>query len=218
MRARLSIVLVLSVAAFGAPDAFAQSPYYNRDRGFGVGALLGALTGGAIGHNNGQTAEGALIGGAVGALAGAAMGDSVDADVARTKAAYEQQLAQQASQAVTVADAISMTQSRLSDNVIATHIRTYGVVARPKANDLILMSQAGVSDTVIHAMQSAPVAGAGVAVAPPTSSVIVREHYYAPPVYLAPVAPHWHCPPYRPYPMHAHPHSAGIRWGISFGD
>ena len=59
----LSVLSVLPSAGFG------QSPYYNRDRGFGVGALVGALTGGAIGHNNGQTAEGALIGGAVGALA-----------------------------------------------------------------------------------------------------------------------------------------------------
>jgi uncharacterized protein YcfJ len=205
----LSVLSILPSAGFG------QSPYYHRDRGFGVGALVGALTGGALGHNNGQTAEGALIGGAVGALAGAAVGDSVDTDIARNNAVYEQRLARQVSQAVSVQDVITMSQSRLSDSVIVTHIRTYGVAARPLANDLILLSNAGVSDAVIGAMQTAPLAVA--ASAPPAEyrNVIVREHYYGPPVYAVPVAPYWHHGPSRPYPMHAYPPAPGVHWGLS---
>jgi len=213
MNARL--LIVLSVLSILPSAGFGQSPYYHRDRGFGVGALVGALTGGAIGHNNGQTAEGALIGGAVGALAGAAVGDSVDTDIARNNAVYEQRLARQVSQAVSVPDVITMTQSRLSDNVIVTHIRTYGVAARPQANDLIVMSNAGVSDAVIGAMQTAPLAVAASAPPPEYRNVIVREHYYGPPVYAVPVAPYWHHGHCRPYPSHMYPPAPGVHWGMS---
>ena len=211
------LLVLLSVLSLFPSLGLGQSPYYNRDRGFGVGALVGALTGGAIGHNNGQTAEGALIGGAVGALTGAAIGDSVDTDIARNNAIYDQRLASQLSQAVSVQDVLTMSQSRLSDSVIVTHIRTHGVAARPQANDLILMSNAGVSEAVIGAMQTAPLAVAAPAPPPAYRNVIVREHYYAPPVYAVPVAPYWHhrhCPP---YPMPMYPRAPGVHWGISIG-
>jgi len=179
MKAKL--LFLLSVLSLPACVGLGQSPYYHRDRGLGVGALVGAVTGGAIGNNNGQTVEGALIGGAVGALAGAVIGDSVDTDIARNNAVYEQRLSRQMSQAVSVSDVVTMTQSRLSDTVIVTHIRTYGVAVRPQANDLMLMSNAGVSDVVIGAMQTAPLAVAAPAPPPAYHNVIVREHYYAPP-------------------------------------
>ena len=108
-----------------------------------------------------------------------------------------------------------MSQSRLSDSVIVTHIRTYGVAARPQANDLILMSNAGVSDAVIGAMQTAPLAVAASAPPPEYRNVIVREHYYGPPVYAVPVAPYWHHGHCRPYPMHAYPPAPGVHWGLS---
>jgi len=220
MNMKVKLLFLLSVLSVPASAGFGQPPYYHRDRGLGIGAVVGALTGGAIGNNNGQTVEGALIGGAVGALAGAVVGGSVDTDIARNNAVYEHRLARQMSQAVSVADAITMTQSRLSDGVIVTHIRTYGVAARPQANDLIMMSSAGVSDAVIGAMQTAPLAVAAPAAPPPPAyqNVIVREHYYAPaPVYAVPVAPYWHHGPCRPYPMHVHPRSHGVHWGISVG-
>lgn len=213
MKAKL--LLLVSVLSLPAGVGLGQSPYYHRDRGLGLGALVGAVTGGAIGNNNGQTLEGALIGGAVGAFAGAAIGDSVDTDIARNNAVYEQRLARQMSQAVSVADVITMTQSRLSDSVIVTHIRTYGVAARPQANDLILLSNAGVSEAVINAMQTAPLAVAEPAPPPAYRNVIVREHYYAPPVYAVPVAPYWRPCHHPPYPMYVHPRSPGVHWGLS---
>ena len=213
MNARL--LIPLSLLSLFPSVGFGQSPYYHRDRGFGVGALVGALTGGAIGHNNGQTAEGALIGGAVGALTGAAIGDSVDTDIARNNAVYEQRLARQVSQAVSVQDVLTMSQSRLSDSVIVTHIRTHGVAARPQANELILMSNAGVSDAVIGALQTAPLAVAAPAPPPEYRNVIVREHYYGPPVYAVPVAPYWHPGHCRPYPRPGYPPAPGVHWGLS---
>ena len=214
MKAKL--LVLLSVLSLLPSIGLCQSPYYHRDRGLGLGAVVGAVTGGAIGNNNSRTLEGALIGGAVGALAGAVIGDSVDTDIARNNAVYEQRMARQMSQAVSVADAITMTQSRLSDGVIVTHIRNYGVVARPQANDLILMSNAGVSEAVIHAMQTAPLAVAEPSPPPPAyRNVIVREHYYAPPVYAVPVAPYWGPCYGRPYPVHVYPRSPSVHWGLS---
>ncbi len=169
----LSVLSVFSSASFG------QSPYEHRDHGLALGAVVGALTGGAIGHNNGKTAGGALIGGAVGALAGAAIGNSVDSDIARNNAVYEQRLARQLSDAVSVQDVMAMSQAKLSDGVIVTQIKTHGVVARLQPNDLILLSNAGVSDVVISAMQTATLAVAPAAPTPAYRNVIVREHYYA---------------------------------------
>ncbi len=212
------LLVLLSVLSFFSSACYGQWPYENRDRGLVLGGLLGGLTGGAIGHNNHQTAEGALIGGAVGALAGAAIGDSVDTDIARNNAAYEQRLANRLSQqAVSVQDVIGMTQARLSDAVIVTQIKTRGVAARLQSNDLILLGNAGVSDTVITAMQTAPLAAA--AASPPVAyrNVIVREHYYAPPVYVAPVYPPWHHGPYWRHPGPPRPPAPGLHWGLSIG-
>jgi len=214
MNARL--VAVLSLLSLLPSSGLCQSPYYHRNQGLGLGALMGAVTGGAIGNHNGETVEGALIGGAVGALAGAAIGDSVDADIARNNAVYEQRLARQMSQAVSVQDVISMSQSRLSDSVIVTHIRTYGVAVRPQANDLILMNNAGVSEAVIGAMQTAPLAVAPPAPAPEYGTVVVREHYYGPAVYAVPVVPYWHHGPYRPCPRPLPPPPGpSVHWGFS---
>ncbi len=210
------LLVLLSVLSLLPSLGWSQSPYYHRNRGLGLGAVVGAVTGGAIGNNNGETVEGALIGGAVGALAGAAIGDSVDTDIARNNAVYEQRLARQMSQAVSIQDVITMSQSRLSDNVIVTHIRTYGVAARPQANDLILMSNAGVSEAVIGALQTAPLAVAPPAPVPEYPNVIVREHYYGPPVYAVPVAPYWHHGPCRPYPRPLPPPGPSVHWGFSF--
>lgn len=212
---KTKLLVLLSVLSFLSSACYGQWPYENRDRGLVLGGLLGGLTGGAIGHNNHQTAEGALIGGAVGALAGAAIGDSVDTEIARNNAVYEQRLARQQSQAVTVQDVIAMSQARLSDSVIVTHIKTQGVAVRLQPNDLILLNNAGVSETVISAMQTAPLA---VAPAPPPTAyrnVIVREHYYAPPVYVAPVYPHWHHGPYWAHPCPPRPPAPGVHWGVT---
>jgi uncharacterized membrane protein len=214
-------LVLLSVLSLLPCVCYGQWPYENRDRGLALGALMGGVTGGVVGHQSGKTAPGALIGGAVGALAGAAIGDSVDTKIAQNNAAWEQRLiAQQQSQAVTVQDVIAMSQARLSDSVIATHIQTHGVVARLQPSELITLRNAGVSDAVISTMQTAPLAVA--AVAPPTAyrHVIVREHYYAPPVVVAPVYPvhpGWHHGPGWPHPPPVYRYSPGVHWGVTIG-
>jgi hypothetical protein len=197
--------------------ASGQSPYEHRNRGIGIGALMGALTGGAIGDGNGEAAAGAAIGAVVGGLTGAAIGDSVDRDIAYNRAVTQQQLNARLSRAVSPQVAIEMTQSRLADSVIITHIQSNGVPYRPQTADLIAMSNAGVSEGVIRAMQTAPLATAPTPVY--RENVIVervdvvapRVHYVAP-RYVYPVPhPHYHHPRYQ----HCQP---GVHWGFSFSN
>ncbi len=212
MRVKLTILVLLSLSSV----SFAQSPYQYRDQGLVVGGLMGALTGGAIGKNNGNTAAGAAIGTAVGALTGAAIGDSVDTDIAWNNAAAQHRYAAQTARAVTVQDVISMTHAGLSDDVIVTHIRANGIVRRPQPTDLITMSNSGVRDAAIRAMQTAPLANAA-PVATPTyrPRVIVQEHHYVTPRCYAPTWHHGHHWSHH----HVHPHHRGpsVRWGFSFG-
>jgi hypothetical protein len=178
------------------------------DRGATVGGLGGAGLGALIGEASGHGVEGALLGGAAGMLTGAVVGDSIDRDNARATAEMNARLSQQNSAAVTTADVVAMTQNGVNEEVIATHIRTSGVAQRLQSADLITLKNQGVSDRVINALQTAPLAGANVA--PPASAyaqpvyaspgpVIVEEIHYGPPVYYAPRR-HWHphyCPPPR---------------------
>lgn len=201
---------------------FAQYATEHRDQGAVLGALLGGLTGAAIGDRNDEALAGAAIGAGVGALTGGTIGQSVDHDLARQQAVQYQRYQAVVGRAVSVEDAISMTQAGLSDNVIATQIRTQGIVYRPRTEDLVRMSQMGVSETVIAALQTAPVASAAPAVSSPSrrAPVVVEERVYvAPPMYVRPY------PAYRPLPgcygpprgqYHPHYHG-GAHWSFSFG-
>ena len=214
-------VVALLVLSLLASLAHGQSPYEYRTDGAVVGGLLGAVTGGALGNTKGKALPGALIGGAVGALTGAAVGDSIDNKVARNNAIYEQRLAAQAqaTQAVSLQDVMSMSQARLSDNVIITQIRTRGVLARPQPNDLIALSQAGVSDAVIAAMQTAPLATVPV-VSPTYPTRVVQEHVYVTPSYPPPVYFYYGAPYHRHYyppPPPPHRYAPGVHWGITIG-
>lgn len=210
-------LLVLSLLASLARG---QSPYEYRNGGAVVGGLMGAVTGGALGNAKGKTLPGALIGGAVGALAGAAVGDSIDTKVAHNNAVYEQRLAAQAqaTQAVSLPDVMSMSQARLSDNVIITQIRTRGVLARPQPNDLITLSQAGVSDAVIAAMQTAPLATVS-AVPPVYPTRVVEQRVYVAPPYPPPVYFYYGAPYHRHYypPPPPPRYAPGVHWGITIG-
>jgi len=62
---------------------------------------------------------------------------------------------------VTYPEVIQMTRSGVSESVIVGHIQTNGVWARPDVDEVIALSQEGVSDYVIQAMQAAAVTGAG---------------------------------------------------------
>lgn len=201
MKAKCLWLMLIALPGLGC-----QSSNY-AERGTAIGALTGALTGAAIGKNNGNTGAGAVIGTAVGALAGTAIGEGIDADIARNNAIIQERLGRQLAGAVGTGDVITMTQANLSDEVIITHIQANGVATPPRPEDLITLSNAGVSDAVIKAMQTAR---------PPTTSVpavsnpvIVEEHHYVTP-YPRPYRTHWH----HGYPRR---HRSNVHWGFSFG-
>ena len=152
-----------------------------------------------------------MIGGAVGALTGAAIGENVDEEVARNRAFIEQQMGRRMAEAVTVGDVVAMHQASLSDEVIITHLRGYGVAQRPKVEDLITLRNHGVSDAVVKAMQETPPPQPPYPPPQPARPVVIEEHYYGPPY----PPPYWH---YRPYYPHRRRHPApGFHWGFSFG-
>ncbi|MEX0717118.1 MAG: glycine zipper domain-containing protein [Planctomycetaceae bacterium] len=178
------------------------SPYHS-DRGALVGGLTGAGVGTLIGSGGGHPVAGALIGGGVGTLAGTVIGDSMDKKEAERHAAIPTVVGQPvAVGAVTVDDAIAMTQAGVSPDVIAGQVRSRGVAFPPGSHDLIRMQQAGVDPAVMQAMQATP-GVMQVVRAPLPPPVIVEEHYY--PYHPAP--PWWHRPRHRRPPP---------RPGISF--
>ena len=163
------------------------------DRGAGIGGLAGAGAGALIGEGSGHGVEGALIGGALGMLAGSEIGNAAD----RRDAAQQAQIARANSGAVTATDVVAMVQNGVSEEVIATHIRTNGVQQRIHPGDLITLRNQGVSDYLINAMQTAHVGGAAVVQQPvygtpvyAPQGVIVHE-VAGPPVFYA-HRRHWH--------------------------
>jgi hypothetical protein len=214
MRPKTAVLLLALAAFLCGSTSFGQLPYpyEHRNEGMALGAVAGALTGAAIGEHNHKTLAGAAIGTAAGALTGAAIGDSIDTDIARRDAIAQQVRAERLTRAVTVPDVIAMTRSRLSDSVIVTQIQTNGVAYQPRANDLVVMSQAGVSDVVIRAMQTAPVASSPPVVVPAYREPVIVEQRYIVRPYPAPVF--FYPGPYHPYPHHYAP---GIHWGITIG-
>ena len=173
------------------------------DRGAAIGGLGGAGVGALIGEASGHGVEGALLGAAVGALGGAAIGNTADQRDAEIRA----RMGRQMSGAVSTGDVVAMVQSGVSEEVIATHIRTNGVQQRVQAGDLITLRNQGVSDYLINTMQTAQVGGVAavqpVGYAQPVyaqpATVIVEEHY-GPPVFIGGpryCRPRHYCPPPR---------------------
>jgi len=124
MTKRTLLFTVLIATSFCCPTTFGQS-YRNQDSG--LGGLAGAVIGGIIGHQNDEVAEGALIGGAVGAIAGGLVGTEKDRQVQRNRYYHQQAYRQnqhQAWQRQQVARSVSI-------------------------NDVVSLSQSGVSDSVI---------------------------------------------------------------------
>lgn len=199
-RTALSVTLCVTILpTVLVPTAHGQQ---RTTQGAAVGGATGAIIGGIIGHQNDETPEGALIGGAVGAIAGGLLGRSQDNQIARerynqqqayNRGRYVQQQAVVASvvaSGVSMSDVISMSRSGLSEQLIISQVNSKGVQRRLEVSEIITMHQQGVSDYVINAMQSAPLASQ---VAPPypvqqivtqPSTVIVREQpvYYSRPV------------------------------------
>lgn len=172
------------------------------DRGAGIGGLAGAGAGALIGEGSGHGVEGALLGGALGMLAGSEIGNAAD----RRDAAAAAQMARANSGAVTATDVVAMVQNGVSEEVVATHIRTNGVQQRIQPGDLITLRNQGVSDYLINVMQTARVGGAVVAQTPvygppvyPAQGVIVQEVAGPPVFYGGPRYwhPHYCAPPPR---------------------
>lgn len=188
-----------------------RSPYY-ADRGALAGGLTGAGVGALVGAGSDNPVAGALIGGAVGTAAGAIVGDSIDQDIARNNAEIEAKMGQRLVGAATSQDVINMSHAGLSEEVIATHIQTNGLVARPSASELIVLKNQGVSDRVIQAMQTAPLAGQRAAVG---SAVVAQPVYAAPPPVVVQEHIYWG-PPHRHYwhPHHHHHHRPRVGWSV----
>ncbi|MBX3422139.1 MAG: glycine zipper 2TM domain-containing protein [Pirellulaceae bacterium] len=162
---RISLVVIASMASLNS--CWAQR---YTTQGAVVGGATGAVIGGLIGKQSQKTTGGALIGGAVGAVAGGMMGRSYDNQQTRQHQAHQQALHNQQQQfyaqqqavvqsGVTTTDVLSMTRSGLAESVIIAQINARGMQRRLEVNDIISLHQQGVSDTVLTAMQTAPLAG-----------------------------------------------------------
>ncbi len=125
-------------------------------------------------------------------------------------------------------DVVAMTQSGLSDEIIARAVGERGVGRALSAQDLIYLKQSGVSTYVIDAVQRSafkPAAAAPVATVAPTVVEPVRVYQPAPVV----VQPYhyYHAPYYQPYTRihfghghhhhHHHRHHGHGGTRISFG-
>ncbi len=211
----LVTALVTAIAPWNA--AFAQ---VQTQRGAVVGGLSGAAIGAIIGDNSDEAGAGAAIGGVIGAVAGGILGNADD----RERYSFPPPTASQSVVtnvpigAITTSDVISMTQSRVSDQVIITAIRNKGIACPIDVPDIVFLTQQGVSDLVIRAMQNAGTAPAVISQRSsgpyPVARPVIVEHF--PPVYR-----HAHRPyPSRP-PMHYQYRTSNRRhgsgWNISFG-
>jgi outer membrane lipoprotein SlyB len=129
----------------------------NTQTGAALGAGAGSLAGAIIGHQTGHKGAGALIGGLAGGLTGAAIGNTQDVknerDAAVTRASNMQANQRAAQRALSNSDLVTMTQNRVSDEIIINAIHTRGGRFRTNSEALISLQNSGVSQTVIMEAQ-----------------------------------------------------------------
>jgi hypothetical protein len=102
-----------------------------------------------------------------------------------------------------------MSRAGVDPRLIVNYVNNSGMAQPVNAQDVIYLTQQGVSADVIQAMQSPRVAQVPpTVVAPPPGPVIIEEYRYGPPYCYPP--PHFHY-----YHHHRH-HGPRIGWGISF--
>ena len=210
MKAR-TVYIVLGAVVGLCVQVGCQTARPNTAAGGLFGAAAGSVLGAAIGAHEGKIGEGALIGGLAGGSLGGLMGNQADQADARDARLYQAQLQSQRDAAISMDQVVQLTRSGLSDDVIANQIQRQGILASPTNNDLILLKQNGVSDRVIAALQSAPIAGNQLPVQTPLvvqPDVMVVDPV-CPPVLLGPLPP----PHYR----HFHPGHRRSSVGISVG-
>jgi hypothetical protein len=192
-----------------------QSPYY-ADRGALVGGLGGAGVGALIGDAVGETAGGAAIGAGIGALTGGAIGGALDDIEARNRAQIAAQLGRPVAQGqATVGEVVAMTRAGVDPRLIANYVNNSGMIEPVTAQDVIYLTQQGVSPEVIQTMQAPRPAIAGgpaptAVIAPPPGPIIMEEYPYGPPYCYPP--PHF----YHYHHRHRHHHGPHVGWGISF--
>ena len=216
MRSAFAVLLFAMLTAVGC-----NSPY-RADRGALFGGLTGAGVGALVGEAVGAPAAGAAIGAGVGAVTGGVVGGSLDDIEARNRAEIAANMQRPVpAGAVTTDDVVALTRAGVSEDVIATQIRTRGLATPIQATDLIILQQQGVSPRVVQAMQSQPagpvgpagIAGPQVMYGGPPPMVI--QEYYGPP------PPYWGPPPYGFYyrggPWRRPPHG-GVSWGVAVGN
>ncbi|MBB3206352.1 hypothetical protein FHS27_002161 [Rhodopirellula rubra] len=211
------VLAIFSIAALGMPaTARAQN---NTQRGATLGGITGAIAGAIIGDNNDEAGAGAAIGGAIGVVAGGLLGNAKDKDMAYQYQYYRSQPypTQQVAPtnvyaqpvptgAVSFTDVIAMSRSGVGESLILNQIATRGVQRRPVVSDIISLHQQGVSETVISAMQQAPIGNDTIVTRPPTT-IVETPVYVTPRPYPVPVYNHHrhHGPTYRARPnFHIH--------------
>ena len=205
-----SAIVFFAACCALAPLVGCQSPYY-ADRGALAGGLTGAGVGALIGDAVGETAGGAAIGAGIGALTGGAIGGALDDIEARNRAEIASQLGRPVAQGqATVGEVVAMSRAGVDPRLIVNYVNNSGMAQVVTAQDVIYLTQQGVSPDVIQSMQTPRVAHAPPAViAPPPGPVIIEEYHYGRPYYPP---PHFH------YFHHHHRrhHGPRVGWGISF--
>ena len=172
IRTMILTASVLLLDPFGNQAALGQ---INHQRESVAGGVAGAIIGGIVGNQNDETAEGVAIGGVVGAIAGNLLGQSKERQLQQRQfiqqqAWQQQQIIEQAQQAqfaraLTVDDAITLSQNGVGTQLILNQIQTNGVGQEIGVSEIIRLHQNGVNESVIAAMQklgSSPVQVAAV--------------------------------------------------------
>ena len=109
--------------------------------------------------------------------------------------------------AATPGEVVAMSRAGVSPPLIINYVNTSGVAQPVSAQDVIYLTQQGVSPDVIQAMQSPRVAQAPtVFMPPPSGPVVYEEVYYGPP------------PCYPPPFCHHGPCGPRVGWGVSFSN
>lgn len=122
-----------------------------------VGTGAGAVSGAVIGKMVGKEKEGALIGAAIGAGTGALIGKSHDEadqkEASLRQAAHAESVRHAQERALTNRDVMDLTASNIGDSLIISSIQDRGGMFDTSPAALIALKHAGVSDSVIQAMQ-----------------------------------------------------------------
>lgn len=155
--------------AISMSNIHSVSAQTNSQRDAVIGGVAGAILGGIAGKQNDETPEGIAIGGVAGAIAGHVIGKAKDRTI-QDQYYYQQQSIQAARQrqqhhavqlqkAISIQDAISLSNSGVSPQLIINQIHANGVQQEIGVSEIITLHQNGVSELVINEMQRSALGG-----------------------------------------------------------